>query len=116
MGRVLEQNGKFVGPAGDGQAQGLGQNNAADAREIIHAQGARRLELPLGQTFDGPAENLGLISRTGTAEHQAADQKGIGRQAQADEQAVAEKKQHQNGHAPEKPDVQRHQPTQPRPP
>ena len=106
QGRVLEDDGVLVGPAGDGQAQGLGQDDGPDGQGVGHAQGAGGLELPLGQGQDGPAENLRLIGPAGHAQHDGRGGHGVQIQADEVEQAeIEEKKEHQDGHAAEKPDV-----------
>ena len=67
----------------------------------------------MGQAFDSAPENLRLVGRAGAAKNDTADEKGINGNTDADEQAVAEEQQHQNGHTSEKPNIQRYQPPKP---
>ena len=42
---VLEKDGKFVGPSGDGNAHGLGEDDAPDGLQIAHSQSPCSLKL-----------------------------------------------------------------------
>ena len=94
-GGVLEQDGVLVGPCGDGNAQGLGQNDGTDALHVRHAESAARLELSRGQTLDGAPENLRLIGRAGQPKHGAGGADHAQIQSDDIEQAEIEKKKQQ---------------------
>ena len=70
-GGILEQDGIFIGPCGNGDTQSLGQDNGTYALHVRHAERAARLKLPRGQALNGAAKYLGLISRAGQTEHGA---------------------------------------------
>ena len=106
QGRVLEQDGKFVGPAGDGQAQGLRKDDMPDGLPVVHAEGAGRAELAHRERLDGAAENLGLVGRARHAEDEAGRRDGGQVQADDLEQPeIEEEQQEQDGHSPEKPHI-----------
>ena len=42
---LLEKDGKFVGPSGDGNAHGLGEDDAPDGLQIAHSQSPCSLKL-----------------------------------------------------------------------
>ena len=95
-GRVLEQDGIFVGPSGNGQSESLGKNDVPYGLKVGHAERPARLELTCRKGHDGPAEYLRLVGRARHAEHDARGADGAHIQPDEAEQAVIEEKKQED--------------------
>ena len=103
---ILQQDGILVGPAGQREAQRLGQHDATDRLHVGQAERACGAELAARQGKDGAAEDLRLVGAAGHSQHQGGGGERADVPVEELEQAeIEQEQQHQDRHAAEEPDI-----------